>query len=123
VVTERRFLGLGAVFAFLGVALGAFGAHGLRGSLSAGDLATFETAVRYQLVHALGLLAVAWASTRWPTGTVRAAGWLMAAGIVLFSGSLFGLALAGPTWMAAVTPLGGLCFLAAGGAPGVAARG
>lgn len=110
---ERRFFGLGAAFAFLGVALGAFGAHGLRGSLSAGDMATFETAVRYQLVHALGLLAVAWASTRWPTGSVRAAGWLMAAGIVLFSGSLFALALTEQSWIGVVTPLGGLCFLAA----------
>ena len=112
---ERAFFGLGAVFAFLGVALGAFATHGLRGALSPADMATFETGVRYQLIHALGLLAVAWASTRWPSGTVHAAGWLMAAGIVIFSGSLYTLVLTGHRWMGAVTPLGGVCFLAAWG--------
>ncbi|NJD20811.1 MAG: DUF423 domain-containing protein [Gemmatimonadetes bacterium] len=109
----RAFFGLGAVFAFLGVALGAFGSHGLRGTLSASDMATFETGVRYQLTHALGLMAVAWASTRWPSGAVHAAGWLMAAGIVLFSGSLYVLVLSGHRWMGAVTPLGGVCLLGA----------
>ena len=112
---ERTFFGLGALFAFLGVALGAFGSHGLRGTLPASELATFETGVRYQLIHALGLLAVAWASTRWPSGAVHAAGWLMAAGIVIFSGSLYTLVLTGPRWLGAVTPLGGLCFLTAWG--------
>ena len=112
---DRLFAGLGAVFAFLGVALGAFGAHALRERLGAGDLATFETAVRYQLIHALGLVAVAWIHTRWPSAGVTAAGWLMAAGIVLFSGSLYLLVLSGQRWMGAVTPLGGVAFLAAWG--------
>lgn len=112
---ERTFFGLGALFALLGVALGAFGSHGLRGTLPPSELATFETGVRYQLIHALGLLAVAWASARWPSGTVHAAGWLMAAGIVLFSGSLYTLVLTGPRWLGAVTPLGGVCFLMAWG--------
>ena len=112
-VTERRWAALGAACAFLGVALGAFGAHGLRASLSAGGLSTFETAVRYQLIHALGLFAVAWASTRWRSGWVHAAGWLMTSGIVLFSGSLYALALTGRPWIGAVTPLGGISFLAA----------
>ncbi len=110
---DRTFFGLGAVFAFLGVALGAFGAHALRGSLSAADLATFETGVRYQVYHALALLATAWAATRWPGGPVHAAGWLFVAGILLFSGSLYVLVLAGQRWMGAVTPFGGLCFLVA----------
>ena len=112
---ERTFFALGAAFALLGVALGAFGTHGLRGSLFPADLATFETGVRYQLIHALGLLAVAWASTRWPSGTTHAAGWLMAAGILIFSGSLYALALTGQRWMGAITPLGGVCFLLAWG--------
>ncbi len=110
---DRTFFGLGAVFAFLGVALGAFGAHALRGSLGAADLATFETGVRYQVYHALALLATAWAVTRWSGGTAQVAGWLFVAGIVLFSGSLYVLVLAGQRWMGAVTPFGGLCFLAA----------
>ena len=109
---ERTFFGLGAVLAMVGVALGAFGAHGLRGTLSPADMATFETGVRYQLVHALGLLAAAWAATRWPSGTVQVAGWLFVAGIVVFSGSLYTLVLSGQRWLGAVTPLGGVCFLA-----------
>ena len=112
---ERTFFALGAGFALLGVALGAFGTHGLRGSLPPADLAPFETGVRYQLIHALGLLAVAWASTRWPSGTTHAAGWLMVAGILIFSGSLYALVLTGQRWMGAITPLGGACFLLAWG--------
>jgi uncharacterized membrane protein YgdD (TMEM256/DUF423 family) len=110
---DRTFFGLGAVFAFLGVALGAFGAHALRSSLGASDLATFETGVRYQVYHALALLAASWAMTRWPGATVTAAGWLFVAGIVLFSGSLYVLVLSGQRWMGAITPFGGLCLLAA----------
>lgn len=108
---ERTFFGLGAILAMVGVALGAFGAHGLRGTLSPADMATFETGVRYQLIHALGLLAAAWAATRWPSGTVHVAGWLFVAGIVVFSGSLYTLVLSGQRWLGAVTPLGGVCFL------------
>lgn len=109
---ERTFFGIGAVFAFLGVALGAFGAHGLRGHLSAADLATFETGVRYQVYHALALLAASWAVARWPGSAPTAAGWLFVAGILLFSGSLYVLVLSGQRWMGAVTPFGGVCFLA-----------
>jgi uncharacterized membrane protein YgdD (TMEM256/DUF423 family) len=109
---ERTFFGLGAVFAFLGVALGAFGAHGLRGTLSPADMQIFETGVRYQVYHALGLVAVAWASTRWPAASTTAAGWLLVAGILVFSGSLYALVLTGHRWMGAITPIGGLCFLA-----------
>jgi uncharacterized membrane protein YgdD (TMEM256/DUF423 family) len=109
---ERTFFGLGAVFAFVGVALGAFGAHGLRAHLSPADLAIFETGVRYQMYHAVGLLAVAWAAARWPGAMVHASGWLFVAGILVFSGSLYALVLTGQRWMGAITPLGGVCFLA-----------
>ncbi len=109
---DRTFAALGAVLAGLAVAAGAFGAHGLRDRLAPDLLAVFETAARYQMYHALALLAVAWASARWPGGGVELAGWLFVAGIVVFSGSLYALALSGVRWLGAITPLGGLCFLA-----------
>jgi len=108
---ERTFFGLGAFLALVGVALGAFGAHGLRGTLSPADLATFDTGVRYQMYHALGLLAAAGAATRWTSPAISAAGWLFVVGVVLFSGSLYVLVLTGQRGWGAVTPLGGLCFL------------
>jgi len=108
---ERIFFLLGAVLAGLAVGIGAFGAHGLRGTLSAEDLATFEIGVRYQMYHALALFAVAWAADRWGGTSVPWAGWLFVAGIVLFSGSLYLLVLTGTRWMVAVTPVGGLAFL------------
>ena len=111
-VRDRRFFALGATFAMLGVAAGAFGAHALRGRLSPEMLAVFETGVRYQLVHALALLAVAWAATRWDSPAIAAAGWLFAVGIVLFSGSLYALCITGARGLGAVTPLGGLAFIA-----------
>ncbi|MGY8798579.1 MAG: DUF423 domain-containing protein [Longimicrobiales bacterium] len=109
--TDRLFFGLGAIFAGVAVALGAFGTHGLRGMLSPEDLATFETGVRYQMYHAVGLMALAWASTRWDAPLLTAAGWSMAAGIVIFSGSLYTLVLTGQRWLGAVTPVGGAAFL------------
>jgi len=108
---ERTFLALGAFSAGLAVAAGAFGAHGLRGRLSPELMAVFETAARYHMYHALALLAVAWAAGRLRGRGVAAAGWLFVAGTLLFSGSLYLLALGGPAWLGAVTPLGGLCFL------------
>jgi len=107
---DRLFAGLGALAAFSAVALGAFAAHALRGRLGADALATFEIGARYQMYHALALIAVAVARARWPG--VGPAGWLFVLGIVLFSGSLYGLALGGPRWLGAVTPLGGVAFLA-----------
>jgi len=107
----KLFFALGSVFAGLAVALGAFGAHALRSSLNAADLATFEIGVRYQMYHALALLAVAWASTRWDTPTVAAAGWTFVAGIVVFSGSLYVLVLTGQRWLGAVTPIGGVLLI------------
>ena len=109
---DRLFATLGAISAFLAVAAGAFGAHALRARLSPDLLAVFETGARYQMYHALGLLAVAWILTRWPGAWPVRAGWLFVAGTVLFSGSLYALALSGVRWLGAVTPLGGLAFLA-----------
>lgn len=109
---ERIFTILGSLFALLGVAAGAFGAHALRGVLSADLAAIFETAVRYQLVHALALLAAAWASARWPGPAASAAGVLFIAGIVLFSGSLYLLTLTGVRALGAITPLGGVALIA-----------
>ena len=108
---DRTFLLVGALAAFIGVALGAFGAHGLRNRLSAEMLAVFETGVRYQMYHALAILVVALAVARLDGWLVRTAGWLFTGGIVLFSGSLYALALSGVTALGAVTPLGGLAFL------------
>jgi uncharacterized membrane protein YgdD (TMEM256/DUF423 family) len=109
---ERIFFALGSLSALIGVAAGAFGAHALRTRLPADLLAVFETAVRYQLVHSLALLAVAWAVTRWPGRVSVAAGVLFVAGILLFSGSLYALALTGARGLGAVTPVGGVAFIA-----------
>ena len=113
--TIRRFAALGALSALVAVAAGAFGAHGLRARLSPEMLAVFETGARYQMTHALGLLAVAWALSRWPSRALVAAGWLLAAGTLLFSGSLYLLALTGLRGLGAVTPFGGALFLAGWG--------
>jgi uncharacterized membrane protein YgdD (TMEM256/DUF423 family) len=109
---DRTFFLLGALFAFLGVALGAFGAHALQARLSPERLVTFETGVRYQMYHAFALLAAAWAAARWPGGATTAAGSLFALGILLFSGSLYALAFGAPRGLGAITPFGGLSFLA-----------
>jgi uncharacterized membrane protein YgdD (TMEM256/DUF423 family) len=95
----------------LGVAFGAFGAHALRASLGPQMLAVFETAVRYQMYHAFALCACAWAWSRWQRRSFIVAGCAFVAGIVVFSGSLYLLALTGERWLGAVTPLGGLAFL------------
>jgi uncharacterized membrane protein YgdD (TMEM256/DUF423 family) len=107
----RTFFALGAIFAFLGVAGGAFGAHSLKAILSADMLAVFETAVRYQMYHALALFMVGWAGSRFDPAPVRLAGWMFVLGIGLFSGSLYLLSLSDVRWLGAVTPLGGLAFL------------
>jgi uncharacterized membrane protein YgdD (TMEM256/DUF423 family) len=103
---------IGAVSAGMAVALGAFGAHGLRAMVTPEMLAVFETGVRYQMYHALALLAVGLAFARLEGRTVAAAAWLFVAGTVLFSGSLYVLTLTGTRWWGAVTPLGGVAFLA-----------
>lgn len=109
---DRLFVALGAASAFVAVGAGAFGAHALRARLAPDMLAVFETAARYQIYHALALIAVAWVAARWPGGIAPWAGWLFVAGTLLFSGSLYLMALTGMRWLGAVTPLGGLAFLA-----------
>lgn len=107
-----RFFRLGALSAFLAVGAGAFGAHALRARLDPGMLLVFETGARYQMYHALGLLAVAWAVAQWPGRLATAAGWCFVAGTLLFSGSLYAMALTGERALGAITPLGGIAFLA-----------
>ena len=102
----------GAAAAGIGVALGAFGAHGLKARVAPEMLAVFETGVRYHLIHALALLAVGWAVTRWNGPLPSLAGWCFLAGIVVFSGSLYAMTLTGARWLGAITPLGGLAFIA-----------
>lgn len=109
---DRIFFALGSLSAGLAVAAGAFGAHALRARLSAADLAIYETAARYQMYHALALIAVAWAWQRWPGPLPQWAGWLFVAGTLLFAGSLYLLVFTGQRWLGAVTPLGGVAFLA-----------
>lgn len=109
---DRTFLLVGALAGFVGVALGAFGAHGLRTRLSTEMLTVFETGVRYQMYHALALLALGWATTRWPGATMNGAGWCFVTGTVLFSGSLYALSVTGVRVLGAITPLGGLAFIA-----------
>lgn len=109
---DRLFFFLGSVSAGVAVALGAFGAHALKARLSPEMLAVYDTGVRYQMFHALALLAVAWAGTRWPnSAAISASGWLFVAGTLLFSGSLYALSLSGVRGLGAVTPIGGLAWL------------
>jgi uncharacterized membrane protein YgdD (TMEM256/DUF423 family) len=109
---DRLFFVTGAVSACIAVAAGAFGAHALKSRLSADMLAVFEVGARYQMYHALALLACAWAVTKWPGTLVSAAGWLFILGTLLFSGSLYVLSLTGLRWLGAITPLGGIALLA-----------
>ena len=109
---DKSFVALGAFLGALGVALGAFGAHGLKTVLSPDMLATFETGVRYHLIHALAILAVGVLIRIWPEARLLpAAGWLLAAGVLLFSGSLYLLAVSGVRWLGAVTPIGGVALI------------
>lgn len=103
---------VGAIAGALGVAAGAFGAHGLKGMVSSEHLAIFETGARYHLLHAVALLATGWAAERWPGAWPNAAGWCFVAGIVVFSGSLYALTLTGQRWLGAITPVGGVAFIA-----------
>jgi len=108
---NRTFVVLGAVSAGLSVAAGAFGAHSLKGMLTPEQLNVFETAARYQMYHALGLLIIGQMSETSDRAMSRA-GWCLVAGIVLFSGSLYLVALTGVGWLGAITPIGGAAFLA-----------
>ena len=108
----KYFLVIGSLSAFIAVALGAFGAHALKGKLDPDLFNVFEVGVRYQMYHALALIALGWLIDRYPGAPLAPAGWLFVAGSVLFSGSLYALALSGTRWLGAITPFGGFCFLA-----------
>jgi uncharacterized membrane protein YgdD (TMEM256/DUF423 family) len=108
---NRTFLLIGAISGFIAVAAGAFGAHGLRNRLSPEMLTVFETGVRYQMYHTLAILFVALAAARFDGWLINGAGWAFTAGIVIFSGSLYALALSGVTILGAITPIGGVAFL------------
>jgi uncharacterized membrane protein YgdD (TMEM256/DUF423 family) len=112
----RLFLLLGAVYGLLGVAFGAFGAHALRSRLTPEMLAVYHTGVEYQFYHAFALLAVGVLCTVRPEPGLGVAGWCFAAGVLLFSGSLYLLALSGTRWLGAITPAGGVLFLIGWGA-------
>ena len=104
---------LAAINGFVAVSLGAFAAHGLKSMLGPDLLATFQTGVQYHMYHALAMLAVGILVTQFPTQTgLRVAGYLFMAGILIFSGSLYVLALSGIRWLGAITPIGGVAFLA-----------
>lgn len=120
---DRRLWVAGCVMAFLAVAFGAFGAHGLRGRVPEDLMAVFETGVRYHMYHALALLISARIAAISTGMAARVAGSSFLAGILLFSGSLYLLALTGARWLGAVTPLGGVAFLFGWGALALAARG
>ncbi len=108
----RTFLLVGSILGFLTVALGAFGAHALKQSIPADSLAIFQTGVQYQGLHALALLAVGTLLYVLPQpGKLKTVGWLFTVGVVIFSGSLYALAITDKKWLGAITPLGGLCFL------------
>lgn len=109
---ERLFVMIGALSGGIGVAAGAFGAHALRARLEPRMLEVFETGARYQMYHALAMLAAAWVVTRFPGSMANASGWLFLAGTVLFSGSLYTMAFTGIRALGAITPIGGVCFIA-----------
>ena len=112
---QNLFFAFGSGFSLLAVVFGAFGAHALRAKLAPEMLETFEVAVRYQMYHSLGLLAAAWADSQWSSHITTASGWCFFAGILIFSGSLYVLSLTGIRWLGAITPIGGLAFIAGWG--------
>ncbi|HSG60425.1 MAG TPA: DUF423 domain-containing protein [Pseudomonadales bacterium] len=108
---DKMFLMFATFYGTTAVGLGAFASHGLRGQLSDKLLNTFQTGVEYQMYHALALLAVGIVSRLSPSFAVNVAGWLFIAGVLLFSCSLYGLALGGPRLLGPITPIGGMCFI------------
>ncbi|CAK0746135.1 DUF423 domain-containing protein [Gammaproteobacteria bacterium] len=110
-MTPRATLQWGALNGLLAVAAGAFAAHGLKSQLPADLLAIWQTGVQYQAMHALALLAVGLLTLQHPSRAGRLAGWLFLGGIIIFSGSLYLLALIGVRWLGVITPLGGAAFL------------
>lgn len=112
-LTSRRFIALGAFIAFLSVALGAFGAHAVKNSITPELMRVYQTAVDYQFYHALGLILIGLIYQLHQSRLITVAGWLMLTGIIIFSGSLYILSLSGIRWLGAITPIGGTAFIAA----------
>jgi uncharacterized membrane protein YgdD (TMEM256/DUF423 family) len=112
-MTDRQLVIAAALTLLVGVAAGAFGAHAMRGRLAPDMRAVWQTAVLYQLVHGLGMLAIAALGSRMPSPLLSTSGTLMLVGVVIFSGSLYVLSATGIKWLGAVTPIGGLAFIAA----------
>ncbi len=111
---QKLFLIIGSIAMAFAVGLGAFGAHGLKEILTDEMLDIFETGVKYHFYHAIGLLVIALVAQLIPNSSLlQWSGWLMLAGIIIFSGSLYVLSISGIRWMGAITPIGGLCFILA----------
>lgn len=108
---DRSLFAAGALLALLGVAAGAFGAHALGARLAPDRLAIFEVGVRYQMYHALGLLALGLAAARWPGTRLAAAGGFIGVGVTVFSGTLYAMAFGAPRWLGAITPIGGVAMI------------
>lgn len=108
---QKLFLSIAAAMGFLGVAIGAFGAHALKQRLAPEMMVIYEVGERYHMYHCLALLAVAWAVQKFPHYLVTTSGWLFFIGAVLFSGSLYTLAITGERWWGAITPIGGVLLL------------
>ncbi len=109
---NRTFILLGGLFGAAAVALGAFGAHGLRNSVDAQGLETWQTAAHYHLIHAVMLVLVGVLTAHNSSKALRVAGWLFVAGMLIFGGTLYVLVLTGMKWLGAITPLGGICLIA-----------
>ena len=110
---SNLFIGLGALSAFISVAAGAFGAHALKQVLDTDMLAVYQTAVDYQFFHSIGLIAIGILHKVSPRQSHSSSAWAMLAGIIIFSGSLYVLSTTGIRWLGMITPVGGICFLAA----------
>ena len=109
---NRTFVAMGSGLAFFAVALGAFGTHSLRDRLSPASLQIWQTGVQYHLIHAVALVLIGLIAAHSPSKGVKTAGWLIYYGVLIVSGSLYALSLTGIKVLGAITPLGGLCFLA-----------
>ena len=109
----KHFIVIGAILAALAVATGAFGAHALAARLTPERLATWETAARYHMYHALALVLLGVVAARYPSPLLSTAGWLFVFGVLVFGGTVYALALGGPRWLGAVTPIGGLSLIIA----------
>jgi uncharacterized membrane protein YgdD (TMEM256/DUF423 family) len=120
-MTDRQLTMVAAITLLMGVGAGAFGAHGLKRFVAPDMLAIWHTAVLYQMVHGLGMLLLVALAARFPSPLLNYAGYLMLAGIIVFSGSLYLLVLTGTRWLGAITPLGGTAFLVAWAMVAVAA--